>query len=129
MTMAVVPMTTLVKKGTGTATLMLTAKDTASHHSFNDKFQPSIYLMFITKSRGWGTWHGLQNYILKHHRPVKLVTNPLDVTKCGDLICPQQYNCEKKSSDEWDATDNCCAKGDFESDEITTCRYDAFYAR
>ena len=71
----------------------------------------------------------LQNYILKHHRPVKLVTNPLDVTKCGDLICPQQYNCEKKSSDEWDATDNCCAKGDFESDEITTCRYDAFYAQ
>ena len=117
--MAVVPTTTLVKKGTGTATLMLTAKDTASHHSFNKKIQPNFNL----------AWKKLQNYILKHHRPVKLVTNPLDVTKCGDLICPQQYNCEKKSSDEWDATDNCCAKGDFESDEITTCRYDAFYAQ
>ena len=127
--MAVVPTTTLVKKGTGTATLMLTAKDTASHHSFN-KQNSTQYLSHVHyQSRGWGTWHGLQNYILKHHRPVKLVTNPLDVTKCGDLICPQQYNCEKKSSDEWDATDNCCAKGDFESDEITTCRYDAFYAR
>ena len=52
MTMAVVPTTTLVKKGTGTATLMLTAKDTASHHSFNKKIQPSIYLMFTTNQVG-----------------------------------------------------------------------------